>query len=186
MKKRLWNIYHCCAFETACLLLSRWIKDPQSLLVCEVAASEAQSRLHGISFCGNGALKIDAIHQCNPPSNSSFLCDFMEPPCHFRYKHLICNHHAPKFKLLVALVNLFAFWWLKWTIFILLSKSHYGTKIICGSLLLLWLICPLMWQWNFVLPITYYSQHDGIMETHEHVRNLILTVFICVLECVCA
>lgn len=124
MKKRLWNIYHCCALETACLLLSRWIKDPQSFLVCEVATSEAQSCLHGISFCGNRALKIDAIHQCNPPSISSFLCDFVGAPCHFRYKHLICNHHAPAFKLLVALVNLLTFWWPKWRIFTLCHLSN--------------------------------------------------------------
>lgn len=62
-------------------------KRPAIPLVCEVATSEAQSCLHSISFCGNSVLKIDEIHQCNPSSISSFRCDFMEAPCHFRYKH---------------------------------------------------------------------------------------------------
>lgn len=78
MKQRLWNIYHRRALETACLLLSRWIKDPAIHLVCKVATSEAQSCSHGILLCANRALKIDSIHQCNPPQQLQlsvwFLC----------------------------------------------------------------------------------------------------------------
>lgn len=136
MKKRISNIYHCCALETAWLLLSRWIKDPQSFLVCEVATSEAQSCLHGISFCGNRALKIDAIHQCNPPPAFPVFCVIPWRCLVTADTSTSCNHYAPAFKLLVAL---FTFWWLNWRIFILfhLSTSHYHE----------WKhwFCPLIW-----------------------------------------
>lgn len=91
--KRGSEIFIIFSFADCWLLPSRWIKGPQSFLVCEVATSEARSCLLGFSFCADRTLKIDVIHQCNPSSISSFLCD--SQPCHFRCKHLIWNHYVP-------------------------------------------------------------------------------------------
>lgn len=48
--------------------------------------------MEALHFVGTGFLKIDTIHQRNPPP---FLCDFLSP-------HLVCDGRALELKPLVA------------------------------------------------------------------------------------